>query len=933
MQHAVLARSCVLVCLALTTVPPTQAQSALDSKVAHAASSSCAAGFAPALGPRPGTSSDVLALASFDDGSGGGVELFVGGDFKRAGGESAQRVAKWDGEYWAPVGAGMDRSVFAFAVHDDGSGTALFAAGDFDLAGGAPAKRVARWNGTSWSAVGGGMNAVVRDLLVHDDGGGSALYACGLFTTADGAPANGVAVWDGTSWSPLGAGLTGLTGEVFALAEFDDGTGPALFAGGAFDTAGGQPASRIAKWDGTSWSALGAGTDARVGELMTHDDGSGPALYVGGTFATAGGVSAPGIARWDGATWSAVGGGTTGQVRGMTTFDDGGGSRLYVTGDFGVAGGVPARSIAAWDGSAWTSVGGGLDLYGQALHAHDDGSGAGERLYAGGRFLTAGTDDLHVRYVATWDGTAWSGLGAGPNSDVRELAVWDAGAGPELYLAGHFSTVGGVSSQRFGKWDGAAWTPLVDVGPILPGSNGIKAFDVHDDGTGAGPRLFVGGDLSLNGGAQWIMGVAAWNGTAFQQVGAGMNDAALAFGVHDEGRGTGPQLFAGGAFTLIGGAPATHIARWDGTSWSPLEAPSPGTVSGPDGFVHALVSHDDGTGAGAELFVSGAFTQVTYSAPPNNLPAEGIARWDGTDWSAVGGGLAGGKALSLAIFDDGSGPALIAGGEFTTAGGQPAIGIAAWDGASWSALGTGLGDTSGAGVRVSALRVYDDGGGAALYVGGEFDLAGGAPALGLARWNGTSWSSLATDDFKTVHAFETFDDGSGPSLFVAGAFEGSAVGDSFIAKWAGCASAVSYCTAGTSANGCQALLSASGVPSASAPSGFVVTAATVEGNKDGILIYGTSGRQANAWGNGSSFVCVAGPRRRGGLLNGAGTQGACDGSFAQDLNARWCSTCPKPGHNPGAGAIVQAQLWYRDGLNTSNQTSSLSDAIEFVVSP
>ena len=37
--------------------------------------------------------------------------------------------------------------------------------------------------------------------------------------------------------------------------------------------------------------------------------------------------------------------------------------------------------------------------------------------------------------------------------------------------------------------------------------------------------------------------------------------------------------------------------------------------------------------------------------------------------------------------------------------------------------------------------------------------------------------------------------------------------------------------------------------------------------------------------------------------------------------------------NPGAGAIVQAQLWYRDPVSTSNQTTSLSDAIEFCVSP
>ena len=60
--------------------------------------------------------------------------------------------------------------------------------------------------------------------------------------------------------------------------------------------------------------------------------------------------------------------------------------------------------------------------------------------------------------------------------------------------------------------------------------------------------------------------------------------------------------------------------------------------------------------------------------------------------------------------------------------------------------------------------------------------------------------------------------------------------------------------------------------------------------------------------------------------------GLCDGTFSQDLNSRWCPTCPKPSHNPGAGTTMQGQLWYRDPLNTSNQTTSLSDATEWTVS-
>ena len=156
------------------------------------------------------------------------------------------------------------------------------------------------------------------------------------------------------------------------------------------------------------------------------------------------------------------------------------------------------------------------------------------------------------------------------------------------------------------------------------------------------------------------------------------------------------------------------------------------------------------------------------------------------------------------------------------------------------------------------------------------------------------------------------------------------VGKTFDDVNGGGSTIVSYCTAGTSASGCTAILSATGTPSATAPTGFFVNAAGVEGQKDGLYFFGANGRQANPWGNGTSFQCVVPPVKRAGLLSGVGTVGACDGSFSQDLNARWTSN---PAQNPGAGAVVQTQLWYRDPMNTSNQTTSLSDAIEYTVAP
>ena len=133
-------------------------------------------------------------------------------------------------------------------------------------------------------------------------------------------------------WLPTFGGHPGAAGVVNSLTVFDDGTGPALYAGGGFGSIAGVLLNRIAKWDGANWSPLGSGLNSEVFSLVVHDDGSGAALYVGGRFTEAGGIPAGGIAKWDGSSWSSLAGGLVGRVRAMAVFDDGGGDELYVGG-------------------------------------------------------------------------------------------------------------------------------------------------------------------------------------------------------------------------------------------------------------------------------------------------------------------------------------------------------------------------------------------------------------------------------------------------------------------------------------------------------------------------------------------------------------------------------------------------------------------------
>ncbi len=339
--------------------------------------------------------------------------------------------------------AGMDIDVRALTVFDDGTGPALYAGGQFTMAGGVAARGIARWNGTQWSPLSSGMVNVFA-LTVFDDGTGPALYAGGNFIMAGGVAANGIAKWDGTQWSPLSSGMNG--NGVLALTVFNDGTGPALYAGGSFTTAGGVAARGIARWNGTQWSPLGSEMGGGVLALTVFDDGAGPALYAGGLFSIAGAIS---IAKWDGTQWSPLGSGVNSVVYALTVFDDGTGPALYAGGLFTMAGGVAANRIAKWDGTQWSPLGSGLNSNIEfALTVFDDGTGPA--LYAGGQFTMAG--GVAANRIAKWDGTQWSALGSGMNNTVFALTVFDDGTGPALYAGGFFTMAGDIPSSFIAAW-------------------------------------------------------------------------------------------------------------------------------------------------------------------------------------------------------------------------------------------------------------------------------------------------------------------------------------------------------------------------------------------------------------------------------------------------------------------------------------------------
>lgn len=303
-----------------------------------------------------GLNSRVFAIERFDDGS--GPKIYAGGDFTASGSTPIASIARFNEtlQRWEQVGAGLDGAVIALTVWDDGMGGGpnLWAGGLFMSSGGVSARKVARWNGTNWSGVAGGMDDGVRSFCVYDDGGGPRLYAGGLFNTAGGASASRIAKWTGATWVPVGLGIGAQPAQgIRTMAVYDEGQGPALFVGGVFQTAGGQPANRIARWKNNQWSDVGGGVNERMVYMRVFDDGSGPGpmLYAGGWFTQAGGVPVGYMATWNGQNWAALGAGTDTVIRGLAPWIIPGQPRtLIIGGGFTQAAGQSALHIASWVG-------------------------------------------------------------------------------------------------------------------------------------------------------------------------------------------------------------------------------------------------------------------------------------------------------------------------------------------------------------------------------------------------------------------------------------------------------------------------------------------------------------------------------------------------------------------------------------------------------
>lgn len=627
--------------------------------------------------PRPNYAVESIAIA-------GDGRLYIGGDFtclgdwdeglQVCGGDTRNYLAgvdTSDGSVLSAFSPEPDYTVLSLVLNSDDS--VLYAGGNF-YAGDAEfiaAYTTADRTATLFDA---GIDDTVNALALSSDD--TTLYATGYFTIVnDTFPQKHLAAFDADTGAVIPdfyASMDDLSetgyGQVLALSS-DDTT---LYVGGffqefsqmvgegvPFDETTDEPLAVFPKV--TTESGGGGGGVETV--YAAIPDGSG-GWYIGGSFTHVGGVARKGLAH----------------INADGTLD------------------------AGWDAGIDVNVG----VY--TLELSPDGT----ILYAGGNFV-----DENEQYLAAYsatDGTI-TAFHPFPGAPVYDIEI--SADGETIYFGGQFGT---VTESYTARYNVAAFdtTGVGTLLPFLPNAcDQVKALQLTNDGS----TLYMGGDFTCVN-SQTTADVRN-RIAAFSTAGAGT----LVPGFNPNANGTVEDLllapgettiYAGGAFTTIGGASRNQFAEItlaDGTATA-LDA---GIAGAPETVYTIALSSDEST-----IYIGGDSELTTIGGQPRQYFGEINATTGAvTDFYPAFNG----NVYAIAV--DSVGEEVYIGGSFTGMNRASIQHLLAVD-TSDSSLVVAFNPEPGDAVRSLALSSDN----ALLYAGGDF----------LSVNSGTARSHLAAFD-------------------------------------------------------------------------------------------------------------------------------------------------------------------------------------------
>jgi hypothetical protein len=342
----------------------------------------------------------------------------------------------------------------------------------------------------------------ISAILESSDG---SVYIGGNFTGWNGNAGDDYCVRydpeDGTFNTLVGA--SDLNGRVFVASEGPDGT---IYLGGTFTAVDGDADRDYVvaynpsddTWSDVGTPDTGAASITDVRAMAWDSEGN---FYVGGNFTNfADASNADYFAKWDGTSWTAVGSGGTGAIYAMAIDSN---DNIYIGGAFtNWAADANADYWAWWDGTSWAAVN---DI---ALSAQANGMAItkSDELYIAGNFTNVDSVS-NADYVFMWDGKSVSALSTGANDNMYDMEILPTG---DILVSGEGTEAGGITLVgRVGLWNGSSWSSM-DIDKPGLSINAMESanedavinqkFDLYISFTASGTGYFSGTATVTNDG-------------------------------------------------------------------------------------------------------------------------------------------------------------------------------------------------------------------------------------------------------------------------------------------------------------------------------------------------------------------------------------------------------------------------------------------------
>jgi trimeric autotransporter adhesin len=666
-------------------------------------------------------------------------DVIFGGNFTRCGAVRANRVVRFDGTNFFSLGAGLENGLSGEvrAVFVDGA--KVYAGGHFKLAGQVSANNVAVFEAGTWRSIGrgasNGVSGYVRSLQTFQ----GKLYVGGYeYVTASRFRAV-LREWNGAGWRDVIASSDSAQFAIQALAS----NGTTLYFGGTFELGTQQLVANLGSFDGTSvrleaFPGVGA-SFSRIRDLHLFQG----RLCAAGSFTFPTGAGGGGGVACQGPTGSWLAFATTG-LRALG--DDG--TSLYAAGfasgrsvliKFGL-GFVPMPELGLVDYALTLASQNGDMLIGGELAQRKTAAqgllryraGVIEPVFQGDATqLTGGFSQLATsagKLIGYTDYGGFSKPDEYQSMAIREGDTWRYLETPTLDDESYLTSLLNVQQKLFlsfsspttgdaiYEWTGVNWLKVSAFARVnaVYGQSLIALPEFSEPNGTRTIRRFDGVSL-----VPWLeIPILQRNGQNL----TGQEQPTLPLTIVEY---QGRPVIAGQFDAMAGVGPVGGVATYFDGAWHPLGNTG---LTDPkwafsDFFVPIYLQIYRG-----ELYASNGFTFA------DGQPVDGIARFDGTRWQAVGGGIvqsdnvAARADVKTIVYQD----KLYAYGTFDQAGGSAAHSVAQWDGTQWRALRGANGEGFVEGSATKAVIAGGD-----LVFTGELHEAGGEAESYLAIWRGS----------------------------------------------------------------------------------------------------------------------------------------------------------------------------------------------------